>query len=254
MLCLFCIAFQGQHDIFKRYCKRGTLKRYYKGMKNGKGGNTVPEQSYFHSALSNFTHEVCSGGAIRHLTDLGYTARQIAGQLDYPTPFSRVRQEMWQRLIETDVILLEEPGSGKTEKTSYVREYDKFGRSSFRRVVEAIEEENAPVCWRELHAEGEGERVPRILQEKIDANAEVCSYMSCDFGLLAYREPEHLQRLLKSLEKEHREYVEGLPWATRRVYHRLDNRMRSILLRLYELGEYSGICFFVKTGDKLYFG
>lgn len=223
-------------------------------MKDGIGGSVVSEQSYFQNALSNFTHEVASGGAIRHLTDLGYTAKQIAGQLDYPTPFSRVRQDVWQRLIETDVILLEEPGSGKKEKTSYVREHDKFGRSSFRRVVEAAGEENAPVCWREIHVEREGERFPRILQEKFDENGEACSYVSCEFGLLAYREPGHFQRLLQLLEKEHREYVEGLPWKTGRVYHRLNNRMRSILLRLYESGEYSGICFFIKTGDKLYFG
>ena len=71
------------------------------------------EQSHFQNALSSFTHEVASGGAIRHLTDLGFTAKQIAARLQYPTPFAQIQQEMWQQLVETSVILLEEPGSGK---------------------------------------------------------------------------------------------------------------------------------------------
>lgn len=221
----------------------------------------MSDRSHFQNALSNFTHEMASGGAIRHLTDLGYTAKQIVGQLHYPTPFGRVQQEMWQRLIETDVILLEEPGSGKKEKVSYVREYDKFGRSSFRRVVETAGEESSPVCWRELHIGTEAfpsgeekEHFLSMIQKKLDENGAVNSYVSCDFGLLAYREPEHFGGLLQQLEPEQREYVEGLPWKTKRVYHRLDGRMREILLRLHSAGEYNGICYFMKTRDKLYFG
>lgn len=34
-------------------------------------------KDYFQNALSNFTHEVASGGAIRHLAEPGYTVKQI---------------------------------------------------------------------------------------------------------------------------------------------------------------------------------
>ena len=212
----------------------------------------MPENSYFQKALSNFTHEVASGGAIRHLTDLGYTAKQVADQLDFPTPFARVQQEMWQRLLETEVLLAEEPAGGQKEKVSYVREQDQYGRSSFRRVVETSVSE-VPLSWRELRVTGDRGKFSSLLERKIAENGAAGSYVSCDFGILAYREPARYQRVLELLAADQREYLEGLPWKTARVYHRLEARMKGILLRLYEQREYSGICFFLKTGDKLYF-
>ena len=44
------------------------------------------EQEYFKNALSNFMFEAASGGAIRHLADLGYTVKQISKKLEFPTP------------------------------------------------------------------------------------------------------------------------------------------------------------------------
>lgn len=212
----------------------------------------MPENSYFQNALSNFTHEVASGGAIRHLTDLGYTAKQISEQLDFPTPFKRIQKEMWEHLVNTEVILLEEPDSRKREKVSYVREYDKFGKASFRRVVES-EAVDAPILWREQWIEGKGESIPALLQERIAKNGETNSYVSCDLGLLLHSEPERFRQLLQKLEETQREYVEGIPWKNRRVYHRLDARMTEILRRLFEEKEYRGICYFLKTGEKLEF-
>lgn len=37
----------------------------------------MAEKDYFQNGLSNFTHEVASGGAIRHLAEPGYTVKQI---------------------------------------------------------------------------------------------------------------------------------------------------------------------------------
>ncbi len=97
----------------------------------------MQQSKYFQKALSDFTYEAASGGAIRHLAALGYTARQISEQLTFPTPFGRVQQELWKNLVDMKVILLEEPGSGRQKaRVSYVREYDKFGRAAFRQVVE----------------------------------------------------------------------------------------------------------------------
>lgn len=96
----------------------------------------MSQPDYFKNALANFTHEAASGGAIRHLTDLGCTVDQITKQLTFPTPRERVRRQVWERLLDTGVILLEEPGSGKQrEKAVYVEERDPYGRTSFRRVA-----------------------------------------------------------------------------------------------------------------------
>ena len=118
----------------------------------------MAEQEYFKSALSDFTYEAASGGAIRHLADLGYTVKQISGQLSFPTPFARVQKTVWQRLLDTGVLLMEEPGSGQglnRGKAGYTMERDKYGRTSFRLVAakdggtKAGGEKDNVICWKE---------------------------------------------------------------------------------------------------------
>ena len=113
----------------------------------------MQQSKYFQKALSDFTYEAASGGAIR-LAALGYTARQISEQLTFPTPFGRVQQELWKNLVDMKVILLEEPGSGRQKaRVSYVREYDKFGRAAFRQVVEE-DTDTAVGEWKEYREAG----------------------------------------------------------------------------------------------------
>ena len=206
--------------------------------------------SYFQSALSDFTNDVASGGAIRHLADLGYTAKQITERLDFPTPYERVRQEMWKYLVDRGVILLEEPGSRKRETAVYVREVDQYGRSSFRRVLEPAGAQTV-AQWRVRQVETADIRGFReLLREKRNENGEDCSYLSCDFGPVNLKEPLRYRQIMRSLDDAQREYIEGLPWGTRRVYHRIDERMFEIVARLSENGSYSGECFFLKSGEK----
>ena len=73
----------------------------------------MSEQDFFKSARADFTFAAASGGAIRHLADLGYTVKQITEQLSFPTPCQRVQKAVRERLLETGVLLLEEPGSGR---------------------------------------------------------------------------------------------------------------------------------------------
>lgn len=212
----------------------------------------MSEQSFFQNALGNFTHEVASGGAIRHLTDMGYTVKQIMERLDYPTSEERVKRQVWERLLETEVILTEEPGSSKREKADYVREYDKYGRASFRRVVQTTAEISVP-HWRELEIDcRDQDKLRSLLTEKIAENGESASYASCEFGLLARQEPKRFHEQLQALEARQREYVEVLPWEAKQTYHRLDSRMLEILLRLSAAGLWRGECCFVKTGEKIF--
>lgn len=214
----------------------------------------MSEQSHFQNALSGFTHEVASGGAIRHLTDLGYTTRQITEQLDFPTPFARVQKEVWQRLLDTEVILTGEPGSVKREKFTYVREYDKYGKASFRRVVEQDGKKEETIVWRRQDLSGKTrDAAAELIRKKTAENGEDSSYVACDLGLLAAGEPERFQELLLTLDGDLREYVEGLPWERCRIYHRLNGRMMKIWLSLWENEGCFGECFFVKTKEIFHF-
>lgn len=210
----------------------------------------MQEHSYFQKALSDFTHEVASGGAIRHLTDLGYTVRQIREQLDFPTPYERIQKAVWERLKETGVILWEEPGSGgQREKAVYVQERDRFGRTSFRRVTEESETMGV-ISWKEQIWKEKQSVLFTILQEKVRENGEEFSYMSCDFGVTAAKAPKLYQEMLALLEEPQREYVEGLPWERRRVYHRMTSQMMEVMEQLCKAEWFQGECFFLKTQEK----
>lgn len=174
------------------------------------------EQTYFQRALSDFAYDMASGGAIRHLADLGYTVKQIQEKLDFPTPYERIQKTVWKHLTDTGVIFPETPKQGKTgEKVEYVREYDSYGRASFRRVV---------------------------VQEDVSKPSEPC--LLCCFGLLKYKDPERYGEVLGVLEPEQAEYIEGLPWGVERVFHRPDKRMLEIYQALARAGLSEGVCFF----------
>ena len=213
----------------------------------------MSDQSFFQNALSNFTHEAASGGAIRHLTDLGYTVKQISEQLSFPTPIDRVRRQVWERLKDTKIILTEEPGSGSSsvKKADYVREYDQYGKASFRRVTETTEEATI-TKWKEIKIDcADREKFRSFLEKKINENGQDHSYAACEFGILIKRDPQRYQALLAALDKGQREYMEGLPWEAKRIYHRLDSRMFGILLRLLAAGLWQGDCYFLKTGERI---
>lgn len=221
----------------------------------GEKGNDR-ENGFFRQALADFAWEAADGGAIRHLADRGYTVRQIGEMLDFPASYERVRKAVWEHFTDTGVILLQEPGSGRQrEKAVYVREYDKYGKVSFRKVPG--EEEDIVSEWKvETLRKGEKlspEKLAELLRTGIERNGAEASYVSCLFGLPAGTDLSEYGNLLDVLTERQREYIEGLPWERRKVYHRLDPRMREILLRLYGTGRYHGECYFLKTGEKMDF-
>jgi len=150
----------------------------------------------FNKALSNFVHDVASGGAVRHLADAGYSISEIAAQLDYPLPKEKIAAVMWEHFLNTGKICLEEPKEVH-EKVRFVKEQDAYGKISFRKVVETVD------------------------------NTER-KYVLCEYGKALYqKKPEFLQ-FLDSLEPGDREYIELLQWPLHPVYHELDERMQRI--------------------------
>ncbi len=213
----------------------------------------MSDQKYFQNALSNFIFEAAVGGAIRHLTDLGCTVSEIMERLYIPTPYERVQKAVWQRLLDTGVLLMEEPGNeNRREKITYVRDYDRYGKPSFRRVVTPVTYSFAEkgMTWRESSMDGNRD-IAVFLKEKCMENGEMFSFVSCDFGLRLSDQSRNPLNLDVIWEKTHREYIRGLPWEKRLYYHRLDKRMREIIAALYNGGEYHGICYFGRTGEKI---
>jgi hypothetical protein len=154
--------------------------------------------NYFSQALSDFTHDVASGGAIRHLADQGYTVQEIYEKLDFPTPFSKIQETVWKHYVKTGVILLSEPRTDTSkERVSYVKEYGSCGRTSFRRVVEPLE-----LPTRE--------------------------YLPCDFGRQIYKDRAAFEKKLSILLPKDRDYILGLPWPLQTAYHVADERMKRI--------------------------
>ena len=204
-------------------------------------------QDYFKNALSDFTFEAANGGAIRHLWDLGYTVQQIRERLAFPASSQRVQECVWKHMLDKGMVLRQEPGSLATsQRTEFVREYDKYGRATFRR-INITSENNGPIFWRELaFCDSSHGKLSDYLAGKCLENGEENAYISWDFGLW---EKEDTRWDL--LEGWMREYLAGLPWEKRIVYHRMDGRIREIICRLYENGAYNGTCYFVKIKEKI---
>lgn len=235
----------------------------------------MEQQEFFRKALSDFTYDAASGGAIRHLADLGLTVKQIQQQLSFPTPYVRIQHTVWEHLLSTGVLRKEIPtGCAASEQVRYVREYDSYGKPSFRRVVltdsvnfDSSSEKQTPlsaqsptspkqkpgsVSFREKsYAFGTDGPLLTFLGNLVSQNGEEHSYVSCDFGLRLSQNKEEFLSALERLDRRQQDYILGLPWERCTVYHRLDLRMREITARLFENGDNSFCFYFTKTVQKV---
>ena len=159
----------------------------------------------FNKALDNFTFEMAGRGAIRHLFDIGMSVTEIHGELLYPVPEEKIREEIWNYLLEKDVILLEEPDDDhKTVQYEFVKETNEYGRVSFRRV-----EKNTDDGAKHEHRSSD--------------------YVKAEFGKLRYKDPDDFERKLTGLASRDRTYITDLPWPLQPVWHMKDERMERIM-------------------------
>lgn len=151
----------------------------------------------FNQALANFTHDVASGGAIRHLADEGYTVPEIAKMLDFPTPVERIAKTVYEHYLNKGIILQDAPNQAKHKEVYYEKVQDAYGKVSFKRVeTEACEESR--------------------------------EYIECSFGKEKYSDFAKYENKLEKLELRDREYIDNLPWPIATVYHVADSRMKRI--------------------------
>lgn len=227
--------------------------------------------NYFKSALSNFATEVACGGAVRHLTDAGFSLDQMIDRLDYPTPRAKVQKLMMARLYETHVLLKEEPSLALFEpKQVYVQDQDAFGRRSMRKTsVDLFSQKSMTdmpnmttmtesdkmgrLKWREnIYTQHSGIKLTNVLHQKCEENGEKYSYVSCEFSYLNQCQGGLAEiETLQSLNNRQKEYLLGIDWELPVIYHRLNQRMREVIVKLYDAGQYSGACYFLSTGEKL---
>lgn len=156
-------------------------------------------RKYFQESLANFTHDVASGGAIRHMVDLGYSTDAIMRKLDFPTPRARVERVVLERLMDTGILLDELPA-----------EKGEFSEIRLGRMPE-------------------GSLAARLLPY-LERNGEDSSYMLCTFGMIRRDRRARLQAMFASLTAREREYLLGIPWPPKPMYHRLISRMYEIAL------------------------
>lgn len=224
----------------------------------------MEQDEIFKTALSNFATDVACGGAIRHLTDIGYTLNQIVDRLDYPAPRAKVQKIMMEHLYGSRVLLREEPSEDLlTAPETYVQEQDAYGRRSMRKIIDDSDSQSKltsvpnstsmsylseerkirqsqGLLWKEIrYMPKPGEKLTTVLHRKCEENGEGFCYVSCRFGDL------------RCLNNRQRDYLEGLCPDAPAMYHRLDQRMREIVSKLYEAGEYHGTAYFVRSKERL---
>lgn len=176
------------------------------------------QPKYFEEALSNFVHDVASGGAIRHLVDSGYSVNQIMERLDYPTPRERVEKAVYKYMTESGILLSQLPVDDETMQ--------KYFLNNSKRVV-----------------------IRQTLAERIEKNGEENSYMECPFGKIINKDRDTLDKMLSDLTARERDYILGLPWKEDVMYHRLNSRMLEIGVLLAANPEYAYQFYFLKSRE-----
>lgn len=175
------------------------------------------QANYFQEALGDFIHDAASGGAIRHLLDLGYTTDGIMGELDFPTPRARVEKTVYCYLTEQKILLEELP----LENMHGAAPISGFSE--------------AKLC--------------RLLRQYIEKNGEESSYVSCPFGTIRRDREARLQKILAPLTEREREYLMGIPWKPQVMYHRLNSRMLEISVYLVTHSNVDMKFYFLKTKE-----
>lgn len=202
-------------------------------------------KDYFKDALSNLAFDMACGSQIRHLADLGYTVSQIMAELDVSIPYLKVQKAVTEHLQASGVLSVGRPEDGNNKKKEFVREYDRYGKPSFRQVRI---NPSAAICWQErVYVPSADGDLSLFLDRKTEADGEENSYISCDFGL----SPEKTVKATAILEPRQKDYIEGILWERERVYHRLSPMMRAIIPRLYAQELYEGECYFKQSKEHI---
>lgn len=156
----------------------------------------------FAKALINFTMDVAAGDAIRHLTDIGYGPSDIQKALTYPAPVPYIGKTMYEHLLNTNIIVLDDPAIQKPAKPyEFVLEQNEYGRTSYRRVPKNTPEDTA--------------RKPE-------------DYICVSFGSDKYKHTQLLEDNKNSFSSKEWDYLMNIPWPRGTFWVLKDERVGSI--------------------------
>lgn len=160
----------------------------------------------FENALSNYIKDFANGGAIRHFVELEYSVEEIKSSLDFPMSIEEVALVVWKEYIDSKVICLNKDEIDKDYiiKTSFVKDYNKYGKTSLRKVTK-----KEPV--------------------------EKKKYISCDFGKQIYKDKEDFNNKLSLLDKDKKSMIENLPWPLEKVYVEVTSKLGQAVSEFYNL-------------------
>ena len=158
---------------------------------------------FFKNALSSFTGDVAYAGAVRHLAQKGMTLNEIKDNLTYPAPESKIREVLWQYYLDEKIICLEKPENVPFVKSEFVKVTGAYGKSSF------VKKEAKEIS-------------DNISKENSKENK---TYAVCRFG--TYKKDE-LNKYISALDENDKEYIKGINWPDRQVFHIMNSRMERI--------------------------
>ena len=159
---------------------------------------------YFQAALSDFMFDVAAGGAIRHLTDRGHSVEQIMKELDYPVARSKVEKAVYRHLVESGILMSKLPAESEKIRVHHLQTDAEKDRNKFK----------------------------TSLVKHIEKYGEKNSYMECPFGLWMKDDEKKLNQVMTVLSSREKEYILGIKWEHCMMYHRLNDRMREIAMKL----------------------
>lgn len=197
------------------------------------------EGRYFKQALSQFVHEFACGDEIRKYAGMGMSLKQIKERLTFPAPAEKIYETVWKYYLSTKRILLEEPGKEEMEKYEYVREISSYGKVSYRKVKAGKNEDK--VCWTKK------QWAPEDVVTLGGKDFSRTVYAELPFGLIRYKDEGIYQEMLACLSANQADFIDGLFQKRCKVYYRLDEQMKNILLNLNEKHLYEGSLFWTEN-------
>lgn len=168
------------------------------------------ENKYFEQALSDFTFDVSCGAAIRHLVDLEYSVKQIMQNLSYAPPQEKVEKAVYRYMLESGLLT----GTLPKDITAYITTQS-MQQSGL--LCGQVRERDFRSC---------------IAEQRTHFGRDE-SYISCPFGMWGEQE---MKRGLTCLDTKECDYIRGIPWEHRILYHRLTGRMEEIGMKLWLCG------------------
>lgn len=184
-------------------------KKKERGLRMKKGN-----EGYFEAALFDFVFDVAAGGAIRHLTDRGYSVEQIMRELSYPAPRAKVEKAVYRYLTDSRILLTKLPGESGTPGIRCLR--GEKGTDFSQRLTDAVVE-----------------------------SGEKNAYMECPFGGWRKTNEKLFAQTIACLTGREQEYLLGIRWERDVMYHRLNDRMREIALKLVKNTEWEWKFYFL---------